>query len=131
MYFSASEGCFWPLTASMTSKVKNNHAYVITQDICNKFIDVNFCLGCMVSQPNPLLQGSTNMSLINEMIIIGTSDAWSNPPSNPAHYIEDCRISEHLLCIGKRFGSSRLPVFYNFLEICILEIFQPNLWPTV
>ena len=42
MIFLASEGCFWPLTASMTSEVKNNYAYVITQGICNKFIEVNF-----------------------------------------------------------------------------------------
>jgi len=55
MQFLASEGCFWPPTASMTSEVKNNYAYVITQDICNKFIEVNFCVGCMVSQPNRLL----------------------------------------------------------------------------
>ena len=33
MSFLASEGGFWPLTASMTSEVKNNYAYVITQDI--------------------------------------------------------------------------------------------------
>ena len=26
----------------MTSEVKNNYAYVITQDICNKFIEVIF-----------------------------------------------------------------------------------------
>ena len=32
----------------MTSEVKINYAYVITQDISNKFIDVNFCVGCMV-----------------------------------------------------------------------------------
>ena len=54
MIFLASEGCFWPLTASMTSEVKNNYAYYIPQDICNKFIEVNFCVGCMVSQPNRL-----------------------------------------------------------------------------
>jgi hypothetical protein len=30
----------WPLTASM--EVKNKYAYVITQDICNKFIEVFF-----------------------------------------------------------------------------------------
>ena len=45
MPFLASEGCFWPPTASMTSEVKNNCAYVITQDICNNFIEVNFCVG--------------------------------------------------------------------------------------
>ena len=44
--------CFWPLSASTTSEVKNDHAHVITQGICNKFIEVNFCVGCMVSQPN-------------------------------------------------------------------------------
>ena len=52
MSFLASEGSFWPLTASMTSEVKNNYAYGITLNICNKFIETNFCVGCMVSQPN-------------------------------------------------------------------------------
>ena len=52
MPFLASEGCFWPLTASMTSEVKNNYAYVITQSICNNFIEVNFCMGPMVWPPN-------------------------------------------------------------------------------
>ena len=56
MPFLASEGCFWPLTASMTSEVKNNYAYVITQDICNKTIKVNLCVLCMVSPPNRLYQ---------------------------------------------------------------------------
>ena len=68
MPFLASEGCFWPPTASMTSEVKNNYAFVITQNICNKFIEVNFCVGCMVSRPNHLLQDSTTMSLINKKI---------------------------------------------------------------
>ena len=54
MPFLASEGCFWPLTASMTLGVKNNYAYVITQ-------------GCMVSRPNRLLQCSTTMSLIKRI----------------------------------------------------------------
>ena len=45
MIFLASEGCFWPLTASMTSEIKNNYAYVITQDNCNKFIEVIFLGG--------------------------------------------------------------------------------------
>ena len=45
----ASEGCFWPLTASITSEVKINYAYVITQGICNKFIEVNFCVGCFTA----------------------------------------------------------------------------------
>ena len=46
----ASEGCFWPLTASITLEVKNDHAYVIMQGICNKFIEVNLFVRYMVSQ---------------------------------------------------------------------------------
>ena len=56
MPFVASKGCFLPLTASMTSEVKNNYAYAITQDIYNIFIELNFCVGCMVSRPNNLYQ---------------------------------------------------------------------------
>ena len=67
MPFLASEWCFRPLTASMTSEVKNNYAYVITQDICNKFIAINCCVGCMVLQQNRLFQHSTTMSLINQI----------------------------------------------------------------
>ena len=48
MIFLASEGCFWPLTASMTSEVKNNYAYVITHYVGKKVIEVNFCVGCIV-----------------------------------------------------------------------------------
>ena len=67
MPFLASEGCFWSPTASMTSEVKINYAYVTMQDICNKFIEVNFCVGCMDSEPNRLLQRSTTVSLINKI----------------------------------------------------------------
>ena len=52
MIILASEGCFWPLTASMTSEVKNNYAYNIPHDICNKFIEVKIFVGCMASPPN-------------------------------------------------------------------------------
>ena len=44
--------CFWSLTASTTLEVKNDHAHVIAQGICNQFIELNFSVGCMVSQPN-------------------------------------------------------------------------------
>ena len=67
MTFLASYVCFWPLTASMILEVKNKYAYVIMQDICNKFIEVNFFVGCMVSRPNRLLQRLTTMSLINRI----------------------------------------------------------------
>ena len=43
-----------PLFGSSSSEVKNDYAYVITQDICNKFIEVNFYVGCVVLQPNRL-----------------------------------------------------------------------------
>ena len=52
MIILASEGCFWPLTASMTFEAKNNYAYNIRKDICNKFIEVKIFVGCMVSRPN-------------------------------------------------------------------------------
>ena len=55
MIILASKGCFWPLTASMTSEVNNNYAYYILQDIGNKFIEVKFFVGCLVSRPNRLL----------------------------------------------------------------------------
>ena len=62
-----------PLTASM--EVKNKYAYVITQDICNKSIEVFFFVGCMISQPNCLLQRSTTMSPINKIgLIFAKSD---------------------------------------------------------
>ena len=48
MIILASEGRFWPLTASMTSEVKNDYAHVITQDICNKVIETKKNVGCMV-----------------------------------------------------------------------------------
>jgi hypothetical protein len=51
-------------------EVKNKYAYVIKQGICNKFIEVNFFVGCMVSQPNRLLQRSTTMSLINKIELL-------------------------------------------------------------
>ena len=65
--------CFRPLSASTTSEVKNYHAHVITKDICNKFIELNFCVGCMVSQPNCLFQCYTTIYLINKILcdIIG------------------------------------------------------------
>jgi hypothetical protein len=54
MIILASEGCFWPLTASMTSEVKKKYAYYIPQDICNKLIEVKNFVGCMVSRPNQI-----------------------------------------------------------------------------
>ena len=59
--------CFWPLEVFTTSEVRNDHSHVIMQEICNKFIEIHFCVGLMVSQPNHLFQRSTTMSLINKI----------------------------------------------------------------
>ena len=42
MPFLASEGCFWPLTASMTSEVKKNHAHVYPYRNLRNFSKINF-----------------------------------------------------------------------------------------
>ena len=52
MPFLTTAGCFWRLTASMTSEGKNEYAYYIPQDICNKLIEVKNFVGCMVPRPN-------------------------------------------------------------------------------
>ena len=41
----AENDVFGLLTASTTSEVKNDYAHAITQDICNKFIEINFSIG--------------------------------------------------------------------------------------
>ena len=56
------------IVESTTSEVKNDHAHVITQDICNKFIEIKFSVGSMVLQPNHLLQRLTTMSPINKIL---------------------------------------------------------------
>ena len=48
MIILAAEGCFWPLTASMTSEVKKKYAHVLTHKILNKFNEIKFSIGCMV-----------------------------------------------------------------------------------
>ena len=55
----------WPLTASM--EVKNKYAYVMTQDICNKFVEVNFFCG-MYGFTGKSLQDLTTVSLINKIV---------------------------------------------------------------
>ena len=48
MLFWPSEESVWPLIASITSEVKNDHVHVTTQRILNKFIEANFSAGCLV-----------------------------------------------------------------------------------
>ena len=52
---------------TLQPQVKNNLAHVIRHDICNKSIELNFCVGCMVSQPNCMFHRLTIMSLINKI----------------------------------------------------------------
>ena len=48
MPFLASEGCFWPLAASVRSDVKNNYAHVKPYRILNIFCEIKFSVGCLV-----------------------------------------------------------------------------------
>ena len=48
MIILTSEGCFWPLTASMTSEVKKNHAHVYPYRNLRNFSEINFSIGPMV-----------------------------------------------------------------------------------
>ena len=91
--------CFWPLSASTTSEVKNDHAHVITQDICNKFIEIKFSVGRMVSQPNRLLQRSTTMNLINEMRYTLVWLIWVLIPTHFEKYHEAKIYVMHLFAI--------------------------------
>ena len=43
-----SEDDFWPLTASITSEVKNNYNHVTMEGILNKISEIKLSVGCMV-----------------------------------------------------------------------------------
>ena len=69
MPFLASEGCFCPLTDSIASEVKNDHAHVTSQRIFNKFIEVNFSVGCTVWPWCCLFQPLTTSKTINKTVL--------------------------------------------------------------
>ena len=73
MPFIASEGCFWPLTASITSEVKNNHAHVTTQKFLNKFIEIKFSVRCMVLAVMLSISTQATSKYIDK--ILGETDA--------------------------------------------------------
>ena len=111
----------WPLTASM--EVKNNYAYVITQGICNKFIDVHFFVGCMVSWPNCLFQNLTTMSLISKVarLILScklTVDSWF-------HLIKSYLIIYTNLMVFENQGLHYIHrpycLFIDFLQYCYIR----------
>ena len=64
--FSFSNSYSLP-SQSAVQTLSMSTAYVITQGICNNFIEVIFFVGCMVWRPNRLYQRSTTMSLINKI----------------------------------------------------------------
>ena len=74
----------------MTSEVKYNYACVITQDICNKFIEVNFWVGCMVWRPNCLFQDWTFVKYW-----------WDTKSKRPIVYIEALMASANTKALPK------------------------------
>ena len=62
MLFWPSEESVWPLIASITLEVKNDHVHVTTQRILNKFIEANFSAGCLVWLLCRLFQPLTKVS---------------------------------------------------------------------
>ena len=54
MPISASEGCFWPITAFMRTEVKKNFDHVKTQRILNKLSEIKFFPGCMQGSSNSI-----------------------------------------------------------------------------
>ena len=88
MSFLASEGCFWPLTASMTSEVKNNHAHVTAQRILNKFIGMKFSTGlwfdrdALLTKINYILHISLNSKIPDNSIEKGFFEIF---------FVEICR----------------------------------------
>ena len=69
LLFWPSEESFWPITASITSEVINDHALVTTQRILNKFIEVNFSVGCMVWPWCCLFQPLTTSKTIDKIVL--------------------------------------------------------------
>ena len=48
MLFWPSKEDFWPLTAYITSEVKNNYVHVTMEGILNKISEMKFSVVCMV-----------------------------------------------------------------------------------
>ena len=48
MLFWPFEESVWPLTAFITSEVKNNYVHVTMEGILNKITETKFSVGCMV-----------------------------------------------------------------------------------
>ena len=60
------------------SEVKIDHAHIITQDICNKFIVITFSVGCMVCPWLRLLHHQLPVKLLIRRFNEGIWDpAWS------------------------------------------------------
>ena len=77
---------------SKEKKTSKDMSYDIKQDICNKFIEVNFCVGCMVFWPNCLLHTPLNIiwSLIrrcnkNSKKIMYSQNEWLSQTAPTFH----------------------------------------------
>ena len=75
MIFLVSEGCFWPLTASLASEVKKNHAHVYHYRNLRKFSEINRMYGLTVNRSISLSGHSwiidKIMNQINEEFLTG------------------------------------------------------------
>ena len=108
MPFLASEGCFWPLTASMTSEVKKNHAHVYPYRNLRNFSEINFSIGPMVwpwialwvhqdflglliRYRNRYLQGSKNEVPINKESLLNNDQ----PRLDPGPFFDLCKENEN------------------------------------
>ena len=67
MPFLASEGCFWPLTASMTSEVKNKHANVYPHRNLRNSSEINFSIGPYGLTVNRAISPSGLFWIINKI----------------------------------------------------------------
>jgi hypothetical protein len=61
-------------------EVKNNHVHVTTQKFLNKFIDINFSVGCMVWLWWCLFQDLTTSKNIDEICFILPLEIWKKHP---------------------------------------------------
>ena len=107
----------WPLTASITIEVKNNHAHVTTQRISHKFIETNFSVRCMVWPWCCLFQYWLPFENIDEITI---SYCSSLQLTFPTRYFLD-----HQSIYQPWIGSKRLwhPTIFHqkYLQVCWLQ----------
>ena len=73
-------GCFWPLTASMTSEIKKNHAHVYPYRNLCKFSEINLSISNKIRNIGPITSKPINIYKQ------GIDAAWNN-----THCFEACK----------------------------------------